>query len=74
MAKIHKVEMYLVDIHEDFETLNDALIYMTNRKYSPLYHLVTSESKEFEWDDDVVINRCNCTNEQYNKFFEQLGD
>lgn len=72
MAKIHKVEMYLIDIHEDFGTLNDALVYMTAGKYSPLLHLVTSESKEFEWDDDVIINRCNCTNEQYNQFFEQL--
>ena len=74
MAKIHKVEMYLVDINEDFETLHDALNYMTNGKYSPLLHLVTSESKEFEWDDDVIVNRCNCTNEQYNQFFEQLED
>jgi hypothetical protein len=72
MARIHKVEMYLVDIHEDFETLNDAIIYMTNRKYSPLLHLVTSESKEFEWDDDIIINSCHCTNEQYNQFFEHL--
>ena len=74
MAKIHKVEMYLVDINEDFDTLDDALVYMTNRKYAPLLHLVTSESKEFEWDDDVIINYCNCTNEQYNQFFEQLED
>lgn len=74
MAKIHKVEMYLVDINEDFETLHDALVYMTNGKYSPLLHLVTSESKEFEWDDNVIVNHCNCTNEQYNQFFEQLDD
>jgi hypothetical protein len=66
--------MYLIDIHEDFETLHDALTYMTNGKYSPLLHLVTSESKEFEWDDDVIVNHCNCTNEQYNQFFEQLED
>lgn len=74
MAKIHKVEMYLVDVNEDFETLHDALVYMTNGKYSPLLHLVKSESKEFEWDDDVIINYCNCTNEQYSQFFEQLED
>lgn len=74
MAKIHKVEMYLLDINEDFETIDDALVYMTTGKYSPLLHLVTSESKEFEWDDDVIINSCKCTNEQYNQFFEQLED
>ncbi len=74
MAKIHKVEMYLLDINEDFDTLDEALIYMTNRKYAPSAHIISSESKKFEWDDDVIINYCKCTNEQYNQFFEQLED
>jgi hypothetical protein len=72
MAKIHKVEMYLLDINEDFDTLDEALIYMTNCKYAPSVHIISSESKNFEWDDDVIINYYKCTNEQYNQFFEQL--
>lgn len=74
MAKIHKVEMYLLDIHEDFETIDDALVYMTAGKSAPSFHIISSESKNFKWEDDVIINYYKCTNEQYNQFFEQLED
>lgn len=72
MAKIHKVELYLLDVNEDFDSLDDALVYMTNRKYAPDVHVINSESKEFEWDDDVIINGYDCSTEQYNNFFEEI--
>lgn len=72
MAKIHKVELYLLDVNEDFDNVNDAIEYMANMKYSPSIRVVSSKSKEFEWDDDVIINRCSCSTEQYNNFFEEI--
>ena len=72
MAKIHKVELYLLDVNEDFDTVDDVIEYMTNIKYAPNIRVISSESKEFEWDDDVVINKRNCSTEQYNNFFEEI--
>ena len=72
MAKIHKVELYLLDVNEDFNSVDDIIAYMANMKYAPSIRVVSSESKEFEWDDDVIINRCNCSTEQYNSFFEEI--
>lgn len=72
MAKIHKVELYLLDVHEDFNNVDYLLDYMTNGKYAPSVHVINSESKKFEWDDDVIINRCGCSTEQYDKFFEEI--
>lgn len=72
MAKIHKVELYLLDVNEDFNNVDDVIEYMSNTKYAPGVHVISSESKEFEWDDDVIINRCNCSTEQYNNFFEEI--
>ena len=72
MAKIHKVELYLLDINEDFDDVDDIMVYMTYAKSAPSIHVVRSESKEFEWDDDVVINKWRCSTEQYNKFFEEI--
>ncbi|MBR5604240.1 MAG: hypothetical protein IKW51_08525 [Bacteroidales bacterium] len=72
MAKIHKVELYLLDVNEDFDSVYDIMVYMTNMKYAPYIYVVSSESKEFEWNDDVVINRYDCSTEQYNSFFEEI--
>ena len=72
MAKVHKVELYLLDVNEYFNNVDYLLDYMTNGKYAPSVHVINSESKEFEWDDDVVINRYDCSTEQYDKFFEEI--
>lgn len=72
MSKIHKVELYLLDVNEDFDNVNDAIEYMANMKYAPNIHVISSSSKEFEWDDDVIINRCDCYTEQYNNFFQEI--
>lgn len=32
-----------------------------------------SETKDFDWDDDVVVNRCDCTGEQAEEFFNSIG-
>ena len=72
MARIHKVELYLLDVNEDFDSVYDIMAYMTNLKYAPSIHMASSESKEFEWDDDVIINRYNCSTEQYSSFFEEI--
>ena len=72
MAKIHKVALYLLDVNEDFDNVDDIVEYMANMKCAPSIHVIRSDSKEFEWDDDVIINRRNCSTEQYNSFFEEI--
>ena len=73
MAKIHKVEMYITDVNDDFETLSEVMDYIANFKYAPYFHVVKGQSAEFEWKDDVIINQHSCTNEQYSDFFNSLA-
>lgn len=72
MAKIHKVELFLVDVNDDFSSVEEIIDYWQNRKYSPMIHKLKGQSKEFEWSDDVPINSINCDTEGYNKFFDNL--
>ena len=74
MAHIHKVELYFVDVNENFETLDDLVSYIENQKYAASVCIVKSESKSFEWDDDVVVNKCSATSEDYNSFFESVKE
>lgn len=72
MAKIHKVELFLTDVNDDFSDVDEMLDYWRDSKYSPVIRKVKAQSKEFEWSDDVPINSINCSTEGYNKFFDNL--
>lgn len=72
MAKIHKIELFLVDVNDDFADVDEILDYLGNSRYSLNMHKVKEQSKEFEWSDDVLINSIYCDTEEYNKFFDNL--
>lgn len=72
MAKIHKVELFLVDVADDFVNVDEILDCWQNSRYSPKIHKIKEQSKEFEWSDDVPINSIYCDTEGYNKFFDNL--
>lgn len=76
MAKLYKIEGYLCDVNgdlkdaEDFRSYLDMLI---NRGYytvdAPIDFKIT-ESKEFEWNDNIDLNYYGCTEEDCKKYFE----
>lgn len=72
MSKVHKVGLFILDVNEEFRDIEEIIEYLTSSKYAPSIHLIESETKEFEWDDDVIINKCSCTDEEYEEFFKSL--
>lgn len=72
MSKLHKVEMFILDVDDGFKDVDDIVEYLRCLKYSPHIRVIESETKEFEWDDDVIVNRSSCTNKEYEDFFDKL--
>lgn len=72
MAYIHKVIAYFVDVDEEYG-VRDIEAEVNNNDWLPQMFVVGSETKAFEWDDDVIINKTYATKEDYDKFFEELN-
>ena len=76
MAKLYKIEGYLCDVNgemKDVEDFRDYLDMLITRGYylidNPIDFKIT-ESKEFEWHDDIDLNYRDCTEEDCEKYFE----
>lgn len=69
MAKIYKIEAYIVDANEKFTDGEDLLDTMIER--TDCYYPISAkyEEAEFEWDDDLAINSCNCTEADCEAYF-----
>lgn len=69
MAFIHKATVYFIDPNEEFETVEGIAEEMGN--YDSLLHMKINkaETKSFDWDDSVIVNRVDCTPEQVEEFF-----
>jgi len=72
MAKIHKIVCYIVDANNDFETAQENIDYINSRlKFGGNIDPVEMETESFVWDDDLAINKCGCTKEEYEKYFKK---
>ena len=70
MAYIHKATVYFIDPTEEFETVKDIAEEMRSYYNLPNVKIgVDYGTKEFEWDDNVVVNRLDCTPKQAEEFF-----
>ena len=70
MAFIHKATVYFVDVDEEFESVKDVAEEMRNYDNLPNMKIgVNYGTKEFEWGDNVVVNRLDCTPKQAEEFF-----
>ena len=70
MSKIHKVEMYIVDANDCFDSDYTHVVDVLDR-YSDMGGVIISgKTVEFEWDDDLAINHVDCPLEEYEKYFE----
>lgn len=70
MAKVHKVELYLIDANEQYSSLDDILVSALDN--TDIMYEVNSrkESESFEWKDDLPINYINCTSDDYEEYFK----
>ncbi|WPF70279.1 hypothetical protein BCVP_CDS0251 [Bacillus phage BC-VP] len=71
MAKVYKVEMYIVDANGDYDYLDnedmvEEIEHQVDVRMDVMSRVVSVESSaEFEWDDDLAVNKTNATTEDY---------
>jgi hypothetical protein len=73
MAKLFKIQAYIVDPNGEFDTddrLEDCLIYCTQNDLN-LDHLKIQSVDLGEWDDDLPINKFNCPESEFQKYFKE---
>lgn len=70
MAYIHKATVYFIDVSEEFTSVKGIIEELRNYDNLPNVKLgVDYGTKEFEWNDSVVVNRLDCTPKQAEEFF-----
>ncbi|WQZ49544.1 hypothetical protein Z3_228 [Bacillus phage Z3] len=71
MAKVHKVTMYIVDANGDYDWHNNGdmvneVEHHIDERMDVMSRVISVESsEEFEWDDDLAVNKTNATIEDY---------
>lgn len=73
MAKVFKIEAYVVDSNGEFKTedrLEDCLIYCTQNDLN-LRHLKINSADIGEWDDNHILNHINCSETEFKKYFKE---
>ena len=69
MSKIHKIEMYIVDANDFMDRDYTGILGVLDRYTGMNGIIINGKTVEFEWDDDLAINRVNCPLEEYEKYF-----
>lgn len=74
MAKVYKVSLYITDHdneYRDKEHLQANLKECLYDLWIGIDHLEIKESKEFEWNDDLVINKTNASKEDFEIYLQK---
>ncbi len=74
MAKVYKVALYIIDydeMYQDRKHLQSGLKEQLGNLWVGVDHLEIEESEEFEWDDDLVINKTNAKKEEFEAYFNK---
>ena len=71
MAKLFKIEGYIVDPNGEFDTKELADI----MEYGPydihLRHIAIDEADLGEWDDEIDVNYIDCPKAAFQKYFKE---
>lgn len=69
MAKLYKIEMYILDINEQYDNVEDIIIDCENN-IDVYFNCFNVEEKNIDWHDDIDINYYNNqTVDNYRKYF-----
>jgi hypothetical protein len=71
MAKIFKIEMYVVDYGDSGVTL-DEIQESIDSHYDVISLIANVKEKEFEWDDDLKINSMYSVKEDFEEYFNNI--
>ena len=72
MAYTHKATVYFIDPNEEFGSTKAIAEEMRNYDHLPYMKIGQSETKDFDWDDNVIVNRGDCTGDQVEQFFQTV--
>ncbi|AGT13424.1 hypothetical protein TROLL_145 [Bacillus phage Troll] len=79
MPKVHKVTLYVVDLYGDYDNYTEEEVAEEIKQHVDLQldtmsHVGKIESsEEFEWDDELAINKTNATTEDHEAYFKKEG-
>lgn len=71
MAKLHKAEIYMLDVNEMYNSLEEIIGAFDWHIDDINFHSYDGQSVEIEWDDDIDLNRNDCKRETYEKYFKK---
>lgn len=69
MAKLHKIELYIIDPNESYESAMDVFSEIDNKLYDGMPVTFKSNTVEVDWFDDIDINNINATREEFEHYF-----
>lgn len=69
MAKLHKITFYYVDFYDSSNVTLDSITDVVEVMLDGIVTVVSAEeSEEFEWHDDIDLNRNNATIEEHEAY------
>lgn len=71
MAKLYKVELYVVDIDERYGDVNDIIEHVNDRLELVELKPFNIQEKEVDWSDEIDLNFENQPVEVYRKYFSK---
>lgn len=69
MAKLHKIEMYILDIDEHYGSLEETISHINDRLELVSLHPYKVKTVEFDWSDEHKLNYNDCVYEDYSGMF-----
>ena len=72
MAKLHKVQFYLLDYNDDFKGAQDLASYLeSNIRYGLIEYVDVSTKDIGEFYDEHPLNYTNCPEAEFEKYFKE---
>ena len=72
MAKLHKIQFYLLDYNNDFRTLEKLENYIQYTiRYGLPEHIHITSTDLGEWYDEHPLNYIDCPESEYEKYFKE---
>lgn len=71
MAQIFKISAYIIDHMDEYDNYDLKELLDAYRPHDlHLQHIKTTSVDIGEWDDNLLINRIDCGEEEFKKYFE----
>ncbi|MDS7057172.1 hypothetical protein NXG04_07720 [Klebsiella pneumoniae] len=72
MAKVFKATVYFADYNEEIQDEEDLKNFIEDRlgRWVGIHISETKESEDFEWEDDLKINKTNRTAEDFEEYLK----